>query len=153
MQDNCLKIIPLSPSLCKHIVEFFRMISSNTFFHPHPFDLKEVHKRCYYKGDNIYCALIDKEVLAYGFIRGWDEGWDDKCLGIITNPSEKRQGLGELLVRFLHIAAKRRGLKRLRLHVSPDNIPAINLYKKTGYTFSGEKHDGELIGFKDLYNS
>jgi len=65
--------------------------------------------------ENLYYFIVEeKEILGYGFLRGWDENWDDICLGIYI--LDRRKGLGELLMHFLHTVAKRRGLERLRLH-------------------------------------
>ena len=147
MQDNCLKIVPPSPALGKQVGEFFREIKDNKFFRPHPFDLPEAHRLCYYSGDDIYCLLIADGIIGYGFVRGFGK-WPDVCLGLIVKTSEQGKGYGELLMSFLHAAAKRRGVKRIRLHTHPDNKPALALYEKMGYFFSGKQHNNEMIGCK-----
>ncbi len=144
-----LQIVPISLKLCKQVAAFFEEIKDNKFFHPHPFTLKEAYQRCYYDGDDIYCVLIDGDILGYGMIRGIGQ-WETPCLGIYLIPKHRGQNYGELLIRFLHAAAKLNGLDKLRLHVSPDNITAILLYGKTGYKFNDERHNGELVGYKDL---
>jgi ribosomal protein S18 acetylase RimI-like enzyme len=99
---------------------------------------------------DVHYVLVGEsdKVLAYGFVRGWDDDWPDKCLGVIVHPAHRNKGYGELLCRFLLLAAKERNILRVRLHAHPDNEPALNLYKKIGFAFSGMKRaDGELIGF------
>jgi ribosomal protein S18 acetylase RimI-like enzyme len=97
---------------------------------------------------NIYLS----DEYAFGMIRGWDEDWDDKVLGVIVAPDHRRKGYGEIMCRKLLATARKRGLERVRLHVDKDNEPAYSLYKKLGFQFDGtERANGELIGFY-VYN-
>ena len=88
--------------------------------------------------------------IALGFLRGWDADWDDICLGIIVVPEFRRYGFGEMLCKQLETIAQNRGLKRIRLHVDKNNVPAYSLYKKLGYIKTGIRENGELIMYKDL---
>jgi ribosomal protein S18 acetylase RimI-like enzyme len=90
-----------------------------------------------------------REILGYGMLRGWDEGYTVPSLGIAIRPSAREQGLGELMVRFLHAAAIQRGVNRVRLKIYPNNTKALKLYKKLGYTFQGEEA-GQMVGYIDL---
>ena len=140
-----MEIVLITPKLCKKLYKFFKEVKDNEFFHPHPFTLTEANKRCSYKGNDIYVVIVADEILGYGFLRGWDDKWADICLGIIVKPKYQSNGLGTLLMHFLHATAKQKGLKRIRLHVNKDN-PALHLYKRMGYGFESKKGNGELIG-------
>ena len=87
-------------------------------------------------------------IIAYGWLRGWDDNWPDKCLGLLVHPECRGRGYGELLCRFLLQAGKERNIARVRLHVDPKNEAALALYKKVGFAFDGTKRaDGELVGY------
>ena len=149
MQDNNLQIVNISPRLCKKLYKFFKEVKGSKFFSPHPFTLAEAHKRCYYEGNDIYVVIMADDILGYGFLRGWDDKWADICLGVIVKPEHQSNGLGTLLMHFLHATAKQKGLKKIRLHVDKNN-PAIKLYKKMGYKFDSKRENGELIGIRYL---
>jgi ribosomal protein S18 acetylase RimI-like enzyme len=57
---------------------------------------------------------------------GWIGG-----MGVI--PDERRRGIGELLMRAVHHAARERGVRESLLEVIDSNAPAIALYEKLGY--------------------
>ena len=156
MHNKSLKIVRLDDISFVYVLRFFEDIKNNKWFHPHPFTEKVI-----WELDNkqdLYYVLADfskpvslkDKVLAYGFIRGWDAEWEDKCLGICVHPDHRNKGYGELMVRFLHVAARERGLEKIRLHVHPDNTKALSLYKKMGYEIVGTRKNGELIGYKKL---
>lgn len=146
MSDRNLRIERLNPGHYSALKKFFKSIERNQFFHPHDFNEKETLKRSSYIGDDLYYVLIADCIIGYGFIRGWDAGWKDKCIGLIIDEKYQGNGYGRLLLLFLHAAAKMKKIKRLRLHVHPENKKAINLYEKTGYKFTGIRENGEKIG-------
>ena len=135
------------------LATFFRDIKKagdEKYFHPHPLSDAEAKKRSQYSGRDLYYVLCDKdEILGYGMLRGWDEGYDVPSLGIIIHPSMRGFGLGELFVHFLHVVARRKGASKVRLKVYPDNTNALSLYKKLGYTFQAE-NEGEFVGHIQL---
>jgi RimJ/RimL family protein N-acetyltransferase len=152
MSNNHLQIIPVNiePETYYALTSFFESISDNEFFQPHSFASEYAIKLCNYKGEDLYYILEKENVIVYGFLRGWDNHWDDICLGIIVEPSEQGKGYGELMMHFLHAAAKQRGLDRIRVHVHPNNHIARALYSKMGYVFNGKRHNEELVGYKNL---
>jgi len=130
---------------------FFKDVKDNIFFHPHLFTTKEAEKIANYKGRDIYYVIEDSTtIIAYGFLRGWDDHEVDLCLGVVVKPSEQGKGYGELMCNILSTIARQYKVDRVRLHVNPDNTTALNLYKKLGYTFELKRENGDLIGFKDL---
>jgi [ribosomal protein S18]-alanine N-acetyltransferase len=143
----------LSPDLVVPLAEFFRKLDEagdTRHFHPHPFTDEEAEKLSCYSGQDLYCVLVaGRQILGYGMLRGWDEGYQVPSLGIALHPAARGAGLGRMLMHFLHAAAKRRGAARIRLKVYPDNLPAITLYKSLGYIFAAEE-EGQLVGHIDL---
>jgi ribosomal protein S18 acetylase RimI-like enzyme len=102
---------------------------------------------------NIYINFWNDDnskMIAFGMIRGWDEGWDEKVLGLIVHPDERGHGLGTFVIQELENEAREEGVTQLRLHVSPQNKTAINLYHKMGYHKDGTREDGEWIMRKEL---
>jgi ribosomal protein S18 acetylase RimI-like enzyme len=161
VQDNYLEIIPAwrAPIDYWEIWDFFRYIEDDPYFQPHPFKKKDAQQIQGVTQNQYYLLVkwnsreqIHYQIIGYGFLRGWEEGWDDICLGVIIHPAFRANGYGELLVRFLHCAARNAGLSRIRLHVNPDNTKAYELYKKLGYTFEDTRENGELIGYVGLHN-
>lgn len=143
----------LCPELTEELATFFeRLIASggDRFFHPHPLTLDEAQRRTHYAGRDLYCVLLTgSEVVGYGMLRGWDEGFVVPSLGIALDSAYRGRGYGRLLMEFLHVAARDRGATRVRLKVHEDNVPALELYRSLGYVFAPPEN-GELIGILEL---
>src|SRR4030065_2661961 len=150
--NSALECRKLCPEIEFLLVEFFEILErkeTSQHFHPHPFTPEEAKKICRYGGKDLYFVALDrKRVLGYGMLRGWDEGYDVPSLGIVLHPDIRGIGLGKIFMHFLHVAAKLRAVKRIRLQVYPGNTIAVNLYKSLGYRYEGEK-DGQLVGYID----
>jgi ribosomal protein S18 acetylase RimI-like enzyme len=125
------------------------------WFKPHPFAQDYLNMLC---GADIrdlhYVLTLDGEVVGYGLLRGWDEGYDVPSLGIGVHPRLRGMRFGLMLMEFLHCAARARGSDRVRLRVAADNDAAISLYRRMGYAI-GEAEDGPptnglLVGTKEL---
>jgi ribosomal protein S18 acetylase RimI-like enzyme len=110
----------------------------------------EAERICSYAGrDLYYAACAGGSVLAYGLLRGWDEGYDIPSLGIAIAPAARGRGLARPFMHFLHAAAKQRGARQIRLTVYRSNERAVELYRRLGYVFS-PKNDQELVGLLAL---
>jgi ribosomal-protein-alanine N-acetyltransferase len=135
------------------LICFFEMIKSkreDTYFHPHPFDKLKAEELGHYKGNDLYFLQTrEGQLLGYGMLRGWDEGFPTPSLGIMIHPDHRGEGLGEQFMDFLHEQAEQKGAKKIRLKVYPENKGAIALYKKKGYVFFDVK-DGQLPGYVKL---
>ncbi len=151
--SSALEIRILGPELEKALSDFFSALKeegADGHFHPHALTADEAGRLCRYEGKDLYYVLVEKgRVLAYGMLRGWDEGFDIPSLGIATIASARGAGLGRLLVQFLHAAARRRGASKVILKVYKENSAAMKLYENLGYTFS-DKGTRELSGSIDL---
>ncbi len=117
------------------------------FFHPHAFNeaaVSEIIKRSE-QGPDEYWVLRNQEILAYGMLRGWAEGFDIPSLGVAVSPRHRGQGLARELMEHLHQRACLRGVGSVRLTVHRQNTSALSLYRKFGYTLR-PKSTTELIG-------
>ena len=138
----------LAPDLLPGLTAFFGSMIANKddeFFHPHPFTAEKAAELCGFAGKDLYLvAACAGEVLAYGLLRGWDEGYAIPSLGIAVQPAARGTGLGTAFMRYLHAAAANRGAKSIRLKVYPHNTIAKALYEKLGYRPAGET-DGQVL--------
>ena len=126
------------------LAELFSHIDE-TFFRPHPFTAEEAHRIANLSGLDLYALLVDGErPLAYGMLRGWDEGFAIPALGIAVRTDAQGRGLGRLMMAHLHHAARTRGAGEIRLRVHADNVRARKLYESLGYAYRGEER-GELV--------
>jgi [ribosomal protein S18]-alanine N-acetyltransferase len=148
-----LEIRIVAPEWEQPLADFFAVIrlSGERYFHPHPFTDDVAIMLAQYSGKDLYYVLVnEKTVLAYGLLRGWEQGHDIPSLGIVVHPEARGLNLGEAMMHFLHVAARRKGAYQVRLRVYGDNIPARRLYAKMGYRFDSAEMEGQLAGTFDL---
>ncbi len=133
-------------SLAKFL-ETIKQAGDEFFFHPHPLNAEYAKSLMGYAGEDLYYILVSgNEILGYGMLRGWDEGYDVPSLGIVIHPSTRGRGLGKFFMDFLHTAASWKGAKKVRLKVDPNNLAAVHLYEKLGYEFTHSEQD-QLVGY------
>lgn len=153
MKSLSLECVKLNSSWEKPLADLFYLIQSredDIYFHPHPFTKEEAKKLAGYEGLDLYYILTENyQILGYGMLRGWDEGYQVPSLGIYIHPDARGMGLGKLLMQFLHAIAKRKGAKKIRLKVYSNNDVALKLYKSLGYVFEKEEA-GQLLGILEL---
>jgi ribosomal protein S18 acetylase RimI-like enzyme len=143
----------LNPVWEKPLAEFFEVLHRGgdaRWFHPHPLTASTASQLAHYSGLDLYYVMVDAgRVLGYGLLRGWDQGLEVPSLGIALIPEARGYGMGRTFMHFLHAAARRKGARRLRLKVYPENRSALALYRGMGYRFEGEEN-GQLVGYLDL---
>jgi ribosomal-protein-alanine N-acetyltransferase len=141
--------VPLVPARAQALADLFGQLSDgrNRFFHPHPFTPAEASRLCTYDGNDYYCVLVDRadRALGYGYLRGWDEGYQEPSLGVAIHPEFRGRGLAQFLMERLHDVAWSRGASVIRLRVHDSNDTAKRLYTRLGYVFVGHEL-GELLG-------
>ncbi len=121
-----------------------------TFFRPHPFTPEEARSIALRDGSDLYALLLDNgRPVAYGMLRGWDEGYSTPSLGIAVRTSQQRRGFGRAMMARLHSAAVDRAAPGVRLRVHSDNLRARRLYESLGYVYQGEER-GELVMYLEL---
>jgi ribosomal protein S18 acetylase RimI-like enzyme len=149
MSRTHLQFVPADPSHQAGLARFFHDLiaaGDTRFFHPHPFTADEARQICHYQGADLYAlAHTGDDVLAYGMLRGWAEGYEIPSLGIAVHPRGRGTGLARAFMTYLHAAARLRGAKKVRLKVYPDNVRAQRLYQGLGYHFDSTSA-GQLVG-------
>jgi|GEM_PF-356352 len=153
--SELLRFIPVSAEHQPALALFFETLVANgdaEFFHPHALDAEAarciaVHSTA--GRDEYWLALSGEELLAYGMLRGWNEGYDVPSLGLAVAPARRGQGIARKMMQHLHRRAIQRGASRIRLKVDQRNSSAKRLYDSLGYRF--EKHSSnEFTGYCDL---
>jgi ribosomal protein S18 acetylase RimI-like enzyme len=162
-----MKIVRLSPQLLREFVDLMTAIESDEAsrlnFHPHgTFDsagameekLEEVVRNASGK-DPYFLGFEDERAVAYGFLRGWAEGYADAFLGVAVRPEMQGSGYGRQMMNHLidvAAATARQGASReLKLSVYQTNLRAIALYQSLGFALADHpRREGEFIGVLDL---
>ena len=147
-----ITIRKLLPSDQIQLQEIFNDISKedNNFFHPHSFNMETVLKITAPDIQDVYIAAFGASgnILAYGMLRGFDEGFKIPSLGIYVHSKYRGMKIGNLLMNNLHQIAKDRGALEVRLTVDKSNLAAQNLYISLGYRF--EETERRLVGYLNL---
>ncbi len=126
------------------LAELFAHIDT-TFFRPHDFTPAMAAEIAGRSGRDLFALLFDGDMpVAYGLLRGWDEGYETPSLGIAVRTGLFGRGIGRRMMRELHRAAAERGSSAVRLRVHEDNVRARRLYERLGYVYAGEER-GELV--------
>jgi ribosomal-protein-alanine N-acetyltransferase len=144
---------------CNLLIKLFNEIielKEDKKFHPHEFTYEFAYDLCTdYVGKDLYYIMLDSDIdkddqiIAYGLLRGWDNGYKIPCLGIYVSKNYRGKGFSKLLMNFLHLAAKNNGAEKIRLKVYKDNVTAVRLYKSFGYEFSYYDNK-QYLGIKTL---
>lgn len=127
-----------------------RKAGDDRYFHPHPFTEEQVCNLANHKGNDLYYIFkVEDKIIGYGYLRGWDNGYDIPSLGIIMGRAYRTCGFGRIFMIFLHHVARSEGAQKIMLKVYKENREAYNFYKKLGYVFCDEEN-GQLIGYVQL---
>jgi len=84
------------------------------------------------------------ELVAFGMLRGWHEGYEEPSLGIAVATTATGRGHGRAMMEALRKLALERGATSIRLRVAPANERALRLYRSCGYEPAGTER-GELL--------
>ena len=148
-EESVPMILPLGSEWERPFGDFLLRLAANgdeATFHPHPLTREAAADIAKYRGRDLYYIFVDREqVLGYGMLRGWDEGFEVPSLGIAIDPSVRGRRIGLALMHFLHAVAKQRGCHSIRLTVSATNRSAISLYEGLGYRFEPIR-ETDLLG-------
>ena len=106
--------------------------------------------------DSKYIVAKDKENIL-GFAGIWISPIDVEITNIVIKKTERKKGIGSLLLDKLIEMAKETKKDNISLEVNENNLPAINLYKKYGFETLGIRKkyyngiDNALIMTKYFY--
>jgi [ribosomal protein S18]-alanine N-acetyltransferase len=150
--SHCRLVRPDDAVALGRLFERLRRQGAEAFFHPHPLTREAAAELAVYAGRDVYCVRqIGKELVGYGMLRGWEEGFQVPSLGLAIEAAHQGRGHGRCLMEFMHALARQRGAKRIRLRVYPDNVRAMNLYRSLGYSFTKDcESDRQIVGFLEL---
>ena len=79
----------------------------------------------------------DREPVIRGFAGYWYDGDDAEIMTIGVGRPYQRQGIAAALLETLIVSARWQGAKRMLLEVRVDNVPALALYERFGFTRMG----------------
>jgi [ribosomal protein S18]-alanine N-acetyltransferase len=150
--SECRLVRPEDAVALGGLFERLRRQGAEAFFHPHPLTREAAAELAVYAGRDVYCVRqIGEELVGYGMLRGWEEGFEVPSLGLAIEAAHQGRGHGRCLMEFMHELARQRGAKRIRLRVYPDNVRAVTLYQSLGYSFNTDcESDGQIVGFLEL---
>src|SRR5262245_56609662 len=121
-----LQFVQVGPEHVAGLARFFHDLDAagdTRYFHPHPFTAEEARRITEYRGADLYALAVQgDEVLAYGMLRGWADGYEIPSLGIAVHPRGRGTGLARCFMAYLHTAARFRGARQVRLKAYPDNV-------------------------------
>lgn len=136
------------------LADFFRDVQSDAgLFHPHPLTDEFAHFACTHRGRDQFYGFFDEDdtLIAYGMLRGWDEGYEIPAVGLIVHPALRGRGQSEAFMRCLSSAAAAAGATRIRGRLLKRNTISRRMCERVGYKFTID--DGDyLIGYADLTN-
>lgn len=134
-------------------VAFFSAVSSDPdvarFFNPHPLDAQNAARVIDPTGtapDVYFGAFEGAEMVGYGMLRGWSEGYEVPAFGVCVRPDQRGKRIGGMLLDWAIARAEERGAPAVMLKVSAENFSARKLYESRGFEFGGEVMDAQLVG-------
>jgi GNAT superfamily N-acetyltransferase len=155
MSQSRLNLVRLAAADQQALERLFARIAadaSGVHFHPHPFTSGEAERVCRHAGKDLYFAMrCDDVLVAYGMLRGWNEGFPIPSLGVYVTPEMRGTGAARMFMQHLHENARLAGANQIRLKVHADNHAARQLYRSLGYRFDETPQpDGQLLGLFDI---
>lgn len=123
------------------------------WFRPHDLGPEGTRAVAEHRGRDVYLVgFLGQVPIAYGMLRGWDEGYRIPALGVAVKDGYRDHGFGRRMMHELHHVVRDRGGHRVRLRVAQDNARARHLYESMGYRPVGVER-GELVLLVDLETS
>jgi ribosomal protein S18 acetylase RimI-like enzyme len=121
-----------------------------TWFRPHDLGPDGARAIANHEGRDVYLiGFLGSIPVAYGMLRGWEEGYRIPALGVAVRDGFADRGLGRQMMHALHDVVRSRGGHRVRLRVAPENARARHLYDSMGYQQVGVER-GEMVLLLDL---
>src|SRR5690606_39026689 len=122
-----LSIRPVLPTDRRALEVLFAGLDT-TWFRPHDMGPDGAREIAAHMGRDVYLiGFLGSVPVAYGMLRGWDEGYRVPSLGVAVRDGFRDRGLGRQMMEALHRAVRVRGGDRVRLRVAPGNSRARHL--------------------------
>ncbi len=121
-----------------------------------PWSLSSIRDELSNKNASYIVVKVDDAVAAFGGI--WVIAGEASIINIAVHPQFRGKHIGDIIMDSLFKEAVSMGATDMTLEVRVSNIPAINLYKKTGFTIEGTRknfydkprEDGHIMWKHDL---
>lgn len=129
------KDIPALVNLAKEIIPDIEYYPKEALFKFLEEYTPEFFRKLLKKDSVVLLAKENKESLGFAF--GWDDYgvyWLD-WIGV--KKEHRGKGIATQLLNAFEVETKKKGGHKVHLDTSQTNVPAINLYKKYGYTIDG----------------
>ena len=144
-----LRVRAVRPSDVRALEVLFAGLDT-AWFRPHDLGPEGARAVADHVGRDVYLiGFLARTPVAYGMLRGWDEGYRIPALGIAVRDGYRDQGLGRQMMHALHRVVRERGGDRVRLRVASGNARARHLYESMGYRQVGTER-GELVLLLEL---
>lgn len=141
----------LKPGDAETAQALFASIAEDAHFQPHAMTPEMAREICGHEGQDGYYGAFERDTMvAYGMLRGWDDGFEHPSLGIAVHPVFRGLGYATKMMAFLHQEARAKGATKIRLRVHPDNRIARAMYERMGYDFDGEVDRDQLVAWYGL---
>jgi RimJ/RimL family protein N-acetyltransferase len=103
------------------------------------------------KKDSFWGIYLEKSLIGFHMLRGFDEGYDIPSYGVFISKDFSGKGLSKLTLQHAISYCKINGIKQLMLKVHPENLVAKKIYEDFGFKQTGvDKKNDNLIYHKKL---
>jgi len=154
MTKNSLEIIELTSDSASILSQKLLEESKDYIGHFIPFDFSESSVKKILsekKSDKYFGLFINKELIGFYMLRGFDEGYETPSYGVWISSGYSNKGLSTLTLYHAFSFCKINKIKTLMLKVHPDNSIAKNLYEKVGFKQTGfDEKINNLIYHKSI---
>ena len=141
-----LAIEPLTEANVEELIEMLSHVDATHFAHA----TRDSAERFLKETEDVHVlGRTGDEVVAFGMLRGWREGFAIPSLGIAVRADREGSGFGRAMMEALHGLARSRGAPSVRLRVHAENHHARRLYESVGYREAGIER-GEIVMVRDI---
>jgi RimJ/RimL family protein N-acetyltransferase len=145
---DCIVIRKICNSDIDQLLDLLNTLSeaSKRFFHPHDFNKKTLNQIIKNTTDHYFVMLFENKIIGYSFLRCF--GFKIPSYGCCIHQNYQKKGYATILTYWTLQKAQSLGYKKIILNVYKKNMPAIQLYKKVGFTINTDSNDIETIGME-----
>lgn len=127
----------LSPAEEPALVRFFEANNRPEIrdrFFPFPFTAETAARICRApRKDRYFAAFEGGEIVCFGMLRGWDEGYEIPSFGLATDYRHHRRGHGWRMWSWAMGYAAELGAKKMRITTQTQNAPMLGMAEKLGF--------------------